>query len=91
MNLALTLRKMQLRSGAVRVSFVDAAPLHNSAIDWREKKDKGLFSPADTRLLEDIPLTANAPYADSSVPDAVLKVTYPFNTCLLYTSDAADE
>ena len=80
MNLALTLRKMQLRGEDVRVSFVEAAPLHNSAIDWRDKRSSGMFSAGDTWLLESMPLTHEHPYMDSIVPDVVVKLTYPFNT-----------
>lgn len=82
MNLALTLRKMQLRGGEgkVRVSLVDAAPLHNQVIDWRSKKDYGLFSEENSRLLSAIPQTRSLPYADSEVPDVVFKIAYPFNT-----------
>jgi hypothetical protein len=80
MNLALTLRKMQLRGEDVRVSLVEAAPLHNSVIDWRDKRASGMFSAGDTLLLESMPLTHDHPYADSIVPDVVVKLTYPFNT-----------
>eukprot|EP00750_Incisomonas_marina_P019102 INCI3217.2.p1 GENE.INCI3217.2~~INCI3217.2.p1 ORF type:complete len:254 (+),score=25.80 INCI3217.2:176-937(+) len=83
MNMALTLRKMQLRGDAnIRVSFVDAAPLYNEVIDWRSKKDYGLFSEENSRLLSAIPQTHSLPYADSTIPDVVFKIAYPFNTSI---------